>query len=463
MKQPNLIFTVLLVPLDFISILLAGVGAYALRTSTLVTSIRPVLFYLNLPLDRFLGITLMIAVFLIIVFALNGLYDIKRRDFRALDELVRIFIAVSAGFVGIIIYIFFKREWFDSRFIILVGWLFVIANVFFARLLANVIRKFLASRYKTGLNKVLIIGSDKIAEEIAQETDNRPTLGYRVVSRMGDIDLETIKKEVVEKGVEEIILTNLDFSRDQILDLVDLCHEEHLVFKFVPNLFQTLTANATVDTLAGVPIIELKRTALDGWGKVFKRTIDIVGSILGLIILSPLFLVIALLIKLDSPGPVFVKLNRVSQNKEFWLYKFRSMVANAEAMKKELLPYNERGDGPLFKIKCDPRVTRLGSFLRRTRLDEFPQLFNSLGGDMSLIGPRPHQPDEIAQYQKHHKKLLAIKAGISGMAQTSGSSDLPFEEEVKLDTYYIEDWSIGMDLKILLKTILKLFTDKSAC
>ena len=138
------------------------------------------------------------------------------------------------------------------------------------------------------------------------------------------------------------------------------------------------------------------------------------------------------------------------------------MMNNAEDLKHLLTAYNERKDGPLFKMKYDPRITKVGRFIRKTRIDELPQLANVLKGEMSLVGPRPHQPDEIALYEKHHKKVLAIKAGITGLAQVSGSSDIDFEKEVTLDTYYIENWSLGLDFKIIVKTVFKMFTDKSA-
>lgn len=156
-------------------------------------------------------------------------------------------------------------------------------------------------------------------------------------------------------------------------------------------------------------------------------------------------------------------LKRISQRREFDLYKFRSMIKNAEELKNNLMEYNERKDSPLFKMKNDPRITRIGRFLRKYRIDELPQLFNVLRGEMSLVGPRPHQPDEIEKYEKHHKKVLLIKPGVTGMAQISGSSDLPFEEEVRLDTYYIENWSLSKDIYILLKTLIILFKDRSAC
>jgi len=189
---------------------------------------------------------------------------------------------------------------------------------------------------------------------------------------------------------------------------------------------------------------------------------DILASILGLILLSPLYVAVGITVKLDSSGPVFVRLKRISKNKEFGLIKFRSMLKNAEELKASLAVFNERKDGPLFKIKDDPRVTRVGRLIRKLRIDELPQFWNVLTGDISLVGPRPHQPDEISLYQKHHKKVLAIKAGATGLAQVSGSSDLPFEQEVALDTFYVENWSLWMDIKIILKTVLKIFTDRSA-
>jgi len=262
--------------------------------------------------------------------------------------------------------------------------------------------------------------------------------------------------------VDEIMLTDLNYSEDGILELVDFCHENHIIFKYIPNIYKTLTANFDIDIVGGLPLIELKRTRLDGWGKVAKRTLDISASILGLIILSPFFLAIAIAVKTDSSGPIFVRLKRISRNKEFGLIKFRSMVANAEELKVSLVSLNERKDGPLFKIKNDPRITKVGRFIRRYRIDELPQFWNVFVGNISLVGPRPHQPDEIALYQKHHKKVLAIKAGATGLAQVSGSSDLPFEREVALDTFYVENWSLWLDIKIILKTVFKVFTDKSA-
>lgn len=189
--------------------------------------------------------------------------------------------------------------------------------------------------------------------------------------------------------------------------------------------------------------------------------IDVTGASLGLIVLSPLFGLLALAVKLDSKGPVFYKDKRVDRDQVFNLLKFRSMIDNADVLRAKMMRLNERS-GPLFKIKQDPRITRVGRFTRKTSLDELPQLINVLKGDMSLVGPRPHRPDEIVKYKKHHRALLRIKPGITGLAAISGRSDLDFEDEVRLDTYYIEHWSLLLDLKILLRTLPVVLSRRSA-
>lgn len=462
MKKSELIFTSLLVPLDFLMLLSAGLFAYFLRINPWVAQYRPVLFHLNLPFGRYFGLIAAVSFFLLIVFALVGLYQIKTRR-QLLDDFFKIVIGVSAGIIILVFYIFLRREWFDSRFLILAGWLAAIVFVFLGRLLISQWQNYLIRKQHLSPQKVLVVGSDGISQKIIEQIKKEPVLGYQLVANLTEPDIEQIKAKVSNPGVEEIILADPDWPKEKILELVNFCEEKHLIFKFVPNLFQTLTSNTSVDALGDVPIVELKRTALDGWGKITKRIIDFFGALTGLIILSPFFAVVSFIIKWDSDGPVFVRLKRISRNKEFELLKFRSMIQDAERLKRFLWAYNERQDGPLFKMKNDPRVTRVGRILRKYRIDELPQLINVLKGEISLIGPRPHQPDEIAQYRKRHKKVLAIKSGMTGFAQVSGSSELPFEEEIKLDTYYVENWSLLMDLRIFLKTLLILFRDRSAC
>ena len=193
-----------------------------------------------------------------------------------------------------------------------------------------------------------------------------------------------------------------------------------------------------------------------------KRLTDVTGAILGLFSVSPIIPFIALAIKLESPGPILVKLERISSGKTIKIFKFRSMINGAEKMKSSLLHLNERNDGPFFKIKHDPRLTKTGKFIRKFRLDEFPQLWNVLRGELSLVGPRPHEPEEIANYPEKYTHLVSAKAGVTGLSQVSGASKLKFLEELALDQHYLQNQSLLLDVKILAKTIGILFFDPTA-
>ena len=460
MKRSELFFNTLLLPFDFLMIMLAGLATYFLRTKIL-SSFRPVLFEFNLPFKHYFLLVILVAALFISFFAISGLYKLKITTGR-IEEFFRVVIASSAGVMSLIVYIFLRQELFNSRFLVLGGWALVVLFVSLGRFLVRHLQKNLVVRYDFGIHKVLVIGDDKVSAKIMGEIKKNPSVGYRIVKHLENPEVAEVKLAVGNPGIDEVILANPNYPSEKVLEIVDFCNEHHLSFKFVPNIYQTLTTNFSFDVLAGVPLIELRRTNLDGWGRVIKRTLDITGSLLALVIFSPLLLLIALAIKWETEGPVLVRLRRISQSKSFNLLKFRSMVKNAEELKPHLAYLNERNDGPLFKIKNDPRITGVGKLIRRYRLDELPQFVNVLRGDISLVGPRPHQPDEIAHYQKHHKKVLSIKAGVTGLAQVSGSSDLPFEEEVALDSFYIENWSLTQDLKILLKTALKMVFDHSA-
>jgi len=197
--------------------------------------------------------------------------------------------------------------------------------------------------------------------------------------------------------------------------------------------------------------------------KIIKRIIDVLGAILGITILLPFLPLIAAAIKLDSRGPVLAKLDRISSGKTIKVYKFRSMREKSHHLKYgELANLNERKDGPFFKIKNDPRVTRVGKILRKFRLDEFPQLINVLKGELSLVGPRPHEPEETALYPKEFRHLPSAKAGVTGLSQVNGASSLPFLKELELDDYYVKNQSFWLDFKIILKTIAILLFDPTA-
>ena len=205
--------------------------------------------------------------------------------------------------------------------------------------------------------------------------------------------------------------------------------------------------------------IEIKRTSYD----ITKRSIDFLCSFLGIIVLSPVFLIVALLIKLDSKGPVIFKQERVGlRGKTFYMYKFRSMVVNAEELKDKLQKQNEMS-GPMFKMKEDPRITKVGKFIRRTSIDELPQLFNVLKGEMSLVGPRPSLPKEVKEFEEWMNKRLEVKPGLTCYWQVAGRNSIGFEEWMKLDCKYVDDRNTWLDLKLIFKTFFVLFGDEHAC
>ena len=208
-----------------------------------------------------------------------------------------------------------------------------------------------------------------------------------------------------------------------------------------------------IEEIAGVPMIGIKEVGISGFSQFIKRMVDIVIAGAGLFLFAPLMGLLALMVKMESPGPVLFKQERVGKNgRPFTIYKFRSMVDGADYQKEALQAFNE-ADGPLFKIRNDPRMTRLGKLMRRLSVDELPQLYNILVGDMSLVGPRPPIPAEVEQYTDWHKRRLEIAPGLTGLSQVSGRSELSFDEMALLDIYYIENWSPALDTKILLQTI----------
>jgi len=462
MKKSDLFFNVLRLPVDFVMLSAAGIATYLLRTEILST-FRPVLFEFNLPLIKYIYLVLTVSGIFLAVYAISGLYSLKVRR-RMADEFFKVVIGSSAAIMVVIIYIFLRQELFDSRFLVLGGWFFAIIFVFLGRFIIRHLQVILVSKYNFGIHRVAVIGQNEAADKFCRDIKSDPSSGYRIIQQINEASMGSIPSVIRKSEIDEVVLINPSNSPRQLRDLVDFCQENRIIFKFVPDPYQVSTAHFDADIINGLPLIEFRKTALDGWGRVIKRAIDILGPSLGLIVLSPIFLICAFAIKWETAGPVFVKLRRVSRHAEFDLYKFRSMIDNAHVLNPYLRSmFNDRVDsGPLWKMRNDPRVTKVGRVLRKYRVDELPQLFNVLKGDMSLVGPRPHQPDEISMYQRHHKKVLAIKAGVTGLGQVSGSSDLSFEREVALDGFYIENWSLLTDFKIIAKTAVKMLFDKSA-
>lgn len=461
MKKFELIFALVLVPVDFLMLTLAGISAYFLRIGSLVAEVRPVIF--TLPFPTYVEFVLWAALGWLAVFALSGMYTIKS-DRRISTEFPKTLIACTAGVVVIIVAIFLQREFFSSRFIIIAAWAFSVVYVTIGRILVlTVQRQFLKRGF--GRHRVIIIGSDAHTEPFIQSILRDPKLGYEVIAHFSAFTPE-IQKIIFEfhrtQPIDALIQVDPDVDKEHTLSLVDFTEENHITFKFIPDLFNTKAGRVSMSTVAGQPLFEVKQTRLEGWGRIYKRIFDIVVSCVLIVITAPIMLAVAIAIKLETSGPVLFKrrddgspVQRIGQGgAPFTYFKFRSMYDKTDSLRysEALQEYNERKGSPLVKIKDDPRITRVGAFIRRFSIDELPEFFLVLAGKMSLVGPRPHLPEEVAQYALHHKRALAIKPGITGLSQISGRSDLDFEEEVKLDTYYIENWSLWMDIIILAKT-----------
>lgn len=471
MKKSELIFNVILVPLDFIAIVSAAFLTYYLRYNTeLFQSLFPVGLRFDFGIyliDVFIG-----AVFFILFLAFNGLYVLKNTR-RIYGELFKVFVSISSATLALIIILFFTEQDETSRFLIIGIWILATILISIERTILRFVQRELFRRgFYT--RKIVLIGDNDTTHTLRKTYESNPRLGYRVVDDIPSTDIEhTLQRLLHIKNTEvldEIVQGNHDFSSTEIERLVDFCYEYHVDFKYTPNIFESHATNIAIRTVSGIPVIEVKKTPLEGWGRVAKRVVDIMGALIGIIITGIPMLLVAIAIRLTSEGPALYKNERIDhKGGKFYVYKFRTYKIEyctgleyggkkASEEEDKLIEKMSTRKGPLHKIdaKKDHRLIKIAPFLRSTSLDELPQFFNVLKGDLSLVGPRPHMPKEVAKYEKHHKRVLTIKPGVTGLPQINGRSDLDFEEEVRLDVYYIENWSLLLDLKILLMTPISL-------
>ncbi len=479
MRRSEIAFGIVKIPVDFLMTLLAFIIGYYLRTlPNLIPGIKLELDLTQFtPLNEYLHFSTGAAVLLLFLFVINGMYALKS-SVKISKEIGKVVVLTATWVLLIIAYFFVIREFPFSRLALGYSWLLTIIFVAGGRIIIHYVQRLLLT-FGIGQRRVVFLGMNRVSEElykyfkkdrhfkllgVVDEYEKESKLKY-----LGTLkDLENIIKK---QKVEEIIQTKSDISKTDAGNILEFCRAHHVLYHFVPDLVQVQRTNIDIASPNGIPLIYLKPTALDGWGKVVKRLFDIAGSIIGLILFSPIFLITAIAIKIDSKGTILFKylddgsrVKRVGQyGKLFNFYKFRSMHPNTHNMRyTDLAQQNMRKGTPMVKIKNDPRVTKVGKFIRKTSIDELPQLWNVLKGDMSLVGPRPHLPEEVEKYEKHHKFALTIKPGVTGLPQISGRSDLNFEKEIKLDTYYIENWSLWMDIKIILKTFAVVFRGGAA-
>lgn len=465
MRRLELFFLVARVPLDFIAISLAALVAYFLRFGTVFADWRPATQIISF--NNYLIVSLFVSAVWVGILAASGLYGTSRLKF--FNEIFKIIVSLSAGFAAVIFFLFFRREFFASRFILLAGWILAVIFVVFSHLIMRAVRKYLYRR-GVGLRRAALVGSGRIAGILLESFKAHPELGVFIAFNFPELSDENFATDI-----DEIIYADEHWDEDAFSRIAKVAEKHHLSLKYAADFWKGPRASVDITALFGIPLVELKKTPLEGWSRVVKRVFDVTVSALLLVLLSPFLLLMALAIKLGSEGPIIFKNTRVGQyGRSFGTLKFRTMKSefcigpqfpNSEgALRYEAELIGKQGikNGPVYKIKNDPRVTPIGRFLRATSIDEMPQLWNVLRGEMSLVGPRPHQPREVENYADGQKRVFLIKPGLTGLAQISGRSDLSFEEESRLDIYYMEHWRLSFDLIILAKTVLAVLRGKGA-
>ncbi|MDT3700866.1 MAG: sugar transferase [Thermincola sp.] len=424
--------------------------------------------------EGYLKFYFVIVVVLVFLLQKYGLYYLGVRE-GALDEFFKVSKAVLySGLVVAFLSYLFKVQLF-SRFVFAA---FIAVSIIVLWLWRMVKLQITLSLFQRGFlqKKLLIIGAGEVGQMVAEEIRSRPGLGYRIAGFVDDdpekmsrtvagVEVVSTSRDIQEAvtrtGAEEILIT-IPSERELTNSIISQIRRYNLQIRIVPEMFNLMTTSVEVGRLGPVPYMRIVKTPMRGMPLFVKRLFDVTVSLTGLLFVSPIFLAVVTAIKLDSPGPVIFKQKRVGKNGDlFDFYKFRSMVVNAEELRAELAAANE-ADGPVFKIREDPRVTRVGRFLRKYSLDELPQLLNVIKGDMSLVGPRPPLPSEVEEYGNIEWRRLEVIPGITGLWQISGRSEVSFRKWMELDVYYIENWSFWLDLKILLRTIPVVLTGKGA-
>jgi exopolysaccharide biosynthesis polyprenyl glycosylphosphotransferase len=454
MKRAQFAFMVALFLLDIGSIWLAFWSAHALLVRNPDFIIGPFLEFWQLPATY--------TVVCITIYFSQRMYQ-RRRPVSHLDEFFKIIVYnILATLFTVALLTLLLRDFQYHRALILLGsGLTIIFDTFVRTIHAQL--QWQAQARGMGDDRVLLIGAGEIGQMLLQKILHQPQLGYQVIGvidagRSGrgalpaDVPvlgaLADVPWIIDRYGVDEVMIGLPESSHQELVNIISLCEREKVGIRVFPDVFQFMASEVTIDDLGGLPLLTIRDVALQGWKLALKRSLDMVLSAVGLVVLSPFMLLAALLVKLDSPGPVFYTQERMGLDAvPFKILKFRSMRIDAEE------------GGPGWTTPDDPRKTKLGVFMRRFNIDELPQLINVLVGDMSLVGPRPERPVYVEQFRQIIPRYMdrhREKAGLTGWAQINGMrGDTSIVERTKYDLWYIENWSIGLDLKILIRTVLQ--------
>jgi exopolysaccharide biosynthesis polyprenyl glycosylphosphotransferase len=462
MKQRiSWLFTVSLVATDAIMASLAFALSYWLRLQSEYENIAP--------FSDYWGMMLVHAITVVLVLFFYRLYH-RQRATSHIDEFYAIFGAASVGTIMgfAFISLIFKNELDYPRLMMVYTWVLTILLVWLGRVIHARFQWGLQAR---GFNeaRLIIVGAGEVGRMILQKIRQSPGLGYTVVGFVDDRDppsnvlgvevlgsTDDLPRLIESHHIGEVIIAMPEASHQEILSIITRCEREKVSIKVFPDVFQIMASEVSIGDLNGLPLLTVNDIALHGWRLALKRAIDILGSAVVLVIISPIMMLVAILVKLDSPGSVFYAQERMGLDaKSFMMLKFRSMRLDAEAQ-----------SGPVWATEDDPRRTRIGAFIRRFSIDELPQLMNVLIGEMSLVGPRPERPVFVEQFKKSIPRYMdrhKEKAGMTGWAQVNGlRGDTSVIERTKYDVWYIENWSLLLDFKILLRTVVSVFSDNHA-
>ena len=473
LKEKDAVIRKATILLDAVIVSIAFVLAFLIRQHFHAFYKLDIIPYAKVVVD---ASTLSMSDYLIVVFFvvpiwcfalyLNGMY----RSLRTKTIPSAIFIIIKSAILTAVIFgasaFIFKLKFVSRVFFII---FLAISSLF---IMIEKILIFLIVRYvrKQGYNyrMLLIVGTGKRASQFISNIRNHPEWGLRIngvldceEGQLGkEIEgakvigtLENLPKILHNHSTDEVVFIVPRAKLSSIENSLYVCETEGVKATIAVDLFDFKLAKARLTELEGIPLVTFETTVAKEWQLFIKRAFDIIASGLGLIILSPLFLIVAVLIKVTSPGPVLYLQKRVGLNdRRFALYKFRSMYKGSHEKLSELAEKNE-AKGPIFKMKKDPRITPFGRFMRKFSIDELPQLFNVFVGEMSLVGPRPPLPQEVAQYEPWQRRRLSMRPGITCIWQVSGRSKIGFDEWMKLDLVYIDNWSLSLDFKILCRTV----------
>jgi exopolysaccharide biosynthesis polyprenyl glycosylphosphotransferase len=404
------------------------------------------------------------------ILAVRGMYRWRATE-ALLQQASLLFVASTACFAAFSVYDFFFRATQyelvkDTRAIVVFTWLAAMMIPFGGRLVLAV-GMHIAYRLGFARTRLLVIGSGQTGKIVLQHLAALPGLGFQVMGFIhekpqdapGDFGrfkmlgtLDACERVIRAYRIGEVVIALPNAQHAQIAAAIEICEQNGVLFRLVPDIHDLSLTRVHLEAVQGMPMLSVRRAAA-GWKHGLKRLSDLIIAALVLVIGLPLWLALALLIRVDSPGPIIYRQTRVGlRGRTFTSYKFRSMHVDADAHRADLQAENMAGRG-LFKLKHDPRCTRIGRWLRRMSLDEIPQLWNVMRGEMALVGPRPPLPEEVARYQEWEKRRLDIAPGLTGLWQVRGRSDISFDEMVLMDLYYLENWSLSLDCEILLKTL----------